>query len=54
MINLTTVNGSGKEILQKVYDKYADGNTVVIGCGPYARVVLVAHLVFMKQIGLLD
>jgi len=34
--------GGGKEILQKVYDKYTAGNTVVIGCGPYTREAFVS------------
>jgi len=34
--------GGGKEILQKVYDKYTGGNTVVIGCGPYTREAFVS------------
>jgi len=36
--------GGGKEILQKVYDKYTGGNTVVIGCGPYAREAFVSAI----------
>ena len=34
--------GGGKEVLQKVYDKYTDGNIKVIGCGPYAREAFVS------------
>ena len=30
-------HGGGKEILQKLYDKYAKGKIHVIGCGPYAK-----------------
>jgi TRAP-type mannitol/chloroaromatic compound transport system substrate-binding protein len=36
--------GGGKEILQKVYDKYTGGNTIVIGCGPYAREAFVSSV----------
>jgi len=36
--------GGGKEILQKVYDKYTNGNTVVVGCGPYAREAFVSSI----------
>ncbi|MEM1315714.1 MAG: TRAP transporter substrate-binding protein [Pseudomonadota bacterium] len=36
--------GGGKEILQKLYDKYANGQVVVIGCGPYAREALVSSI----------
>ena len=34
--------GGGKEVLQKVYDKYTDGQVKVIGCGPYAREAFVS------------
>ncbi len=36
------MHGGGKEILQKLYDKYAKGNIHVIGCGPYAKEALVS------------
>lgn len=36
--------GGGKEILQKVYDKYTGGNTLVIGCGPYTREAFVSSI----------
>ncbi|MEE9320058.1 MAG: TRAP transporter substrate-binding protein [Granulosicoccus sp.] len=36
--------GGGREMLQKVYDKYTSGNVVVIGCGPYAREAFVSSL----------
>lgn len=36
------MNGGGKEILQKAYDKYTNGKVHVVGCGPYAREALVA------------
>ena len=31
------MEGGGKEILQKLYDKYAGGNIHVVGCGPYTK-----------------
>ncbi|MEZ5932160.1 MAG: TRAP transporter substrate-binding protein [Alphaproteobacteria bacterium] len=37
-------HGGGKEILQKLYDKYAGGNIHVIGCGPYAKEALVSKV----------
>ena len=36
------MHGGGKEILQKLYDKYAKGQIHVIGCGPYAKEALVS------------
>ena len=36
------MHGGGKEILQKLYDKYTKGKVHVIGCGPYAKEALVA------------
>lgn len=36
--------GGGKEMLQKVYDKYTNGNTMVIGCGPYTREAFVSSI----------
>ena len=36
------MHGGGKEILQKLYDKYAKGKVHVIGCGPYAKEALVS------------
>jgi TRAP-type mannitol/chloroaromatic compound transport system substrate-binding protein len=47
------MHGGGKEVLQKLYDKYAKGNIHVIGCGPYAKEALDAHLSYMKKNGLL-
>jgi TRAP-type mannitol/chloroaromatic compound transport system substrate-binding protein len=34
--------GGGREILQKLYDKYTRGRIHVVGCGPFAREALVA------------
>jgi len=34
--------GGGREILQKLYDKYAGGKIHVIGCGPFSKEGLVA------------
>ena len=36
--------GGGKEILQKLYDKYTNGQIHVVGCGPYAREALVSSI----------
>lgn len=36
------MHGGGKEILQKLYDKYTGGKVHVIGCGPYAKEALVS------------
>jgi len=36
------MHGGGKEILQKLYDKYSKGKLHVIGCGPYAKEALVS------------
>ncbi|MGI9424916.1 MAG: TRAP transporter substrate-binding protein [Hyphomicrobiaceae bacterium] len=36
------MHGGGKEILQKLYDKYTKGKVHVIGCGPYAKEALVS------------
>lgn len=36
--------GGGKEILQKLYDKYGGGNIHVVGCGPYAKEALVSKV----------
>ncbi len=38
------MHGGGKEILQKLYDKYADGKIHVVGCGPYAKEALVSTI----------
>ena len=35
-------HGGGKEILQKLYDKYTDGKLHVVGCGAYTREAFVA------------
>ena len=32
--------GGGRELLQEAFDKYADGNVKVVGCGAIAREVL--------------
>ncbi len=34
--------GGGKEILQKLYDKYTKGKVHVVGCGPYAKEAFVS------------
>lgn len=34
--------GGGKELLQKLHDKYTDGRVHVVGCAPYSREALVA------------
>ena len=36
--------GGGKEMLQKIYDKYSKGKVHVIGCGPYAREAFVSSI----------
>lgn len=36
------MHGGGKEILQKLYDKYTKGKLHVIGAGPYAKEALVS------------
>lgn len=41
-VQMWCMNGGGKEILQKAYDKYTKGKVHVIGCGPYAREALVS------------
>jgi len=38
------MEGGGKEILQKLYDKYAGGNIHVVGCGPYTKEALVSKV----------
>lgn len=38
------MEGGGKEILQKLYDKYGGGNIHVVGCGPYAKEALVSKV----------
>lgn len=35
-------HGGGKEILQKLYDKYTKGKVHVVGCGPYAKEAFVS------------
>lgn len=37
-------HGGGKEILQKLYDKYTNGKLHVVGCGPYAKEALVSKV----------
>ncbi|MEL6373707.1 MAG: TRAP transporter substrate-binding protein [Pseudomonadota bacterium] len=41
-VQMFCMNGGGKEILQKAYDKYTGGKVHVIGCGPYAKEALVS------------
>jgi len=41
-VQMFCMNGGGKEVLQKAYDKLLKGNVHVIGCGPYTREALVA------------
>lgn len=36
------MNGGGKEVMQKLYDKYTKGKVHVIGCGPFSREALVS------------
>ena len=36
------MHGGGKEILQKLYDKYLPGKIHVVGCGPYAKEAFVS------------
>jgi TRAP-type mannitol/chloroaromatic compound transport system substrate-binding protein len=38
------MHGGGKEILQKLYDKYTKGQVHVVGCGPYAKEALVSKV----------
>ncbi len=38
------MHGGGKEILQKLYDKYTGGKVHVIGCGPYAKEAFVSTI----------
>ncbi|MEZ5738152.1 MAG: TRAP transporter substrate-binding protein [Burkholderiaceae bacterium] len=38
------MHGGGKEIMQKLYDKYTKGQIHVVGCGPYAREALVSRV----------
>jgi TRAP-type mannitol/chloroaromatic compound transport system substrate-binding protein len=38
------MHGGGKEILQKLYDKYTNGKVHVVGCGPYAKEALVSKV----------
>lgn len=35
-------HAGGKEILQKLYDKYTNGKVHVVGCGPYAKEAFVS------------
>ena len=34
--------GGGKEVLQKLHDKYSDGKIHVVGCGPFSKEALVS------------
>lgn len=43
-INMFCYLGGGKEILQELFDKYADGNVHVIGCGAIGREAFVAKV----------
>jgi len=36
--------GGGKEILQKLYDKYTNGKVHVVGCGPYTKEAFVSTI----------
>ncbi|MEO1687090.1 MAG: TRAP transporter substrate-binding protein [Pseudomonadota bacterium] len=36
------MHGGGKEILQKLYDKYTNGKVHVVGCGPYSKEAFVS------------
>ena len=38
------MHGGGKEILQKLYDKYTNGKVHVVGCGPYAKEAFVSTI----------
>jgi TRAP-type mannitol/chloroaromatic compound transport system substrate-binding protein len=38
------MHGGGKEMLQKLYDKYTKGKVHVVGCGPYAKEALVSKV----------
>jgi TRAP-type C4-dicarboxylate transport system substrate-binding protein len=38
------MHGGGKEILQKLYDKYTNGKVHVVGCSPYAKEALVSKV----------
>lgn len=38
------MNGGGKEILQKLYDKYTKNKVHVVGCGPYTKEALVSKV----------
>lgn len=38
------MNGGGKEMLQKLFDKYAQKGIHVIGCGPFAREAFVSTI----------
>ncbi|MEZ5658215.1 MAG: TRAP transporter substrate-binding protein [Burkholderiaceae bacterium] len=38
------MHGGGKEVLQKIYDKYTKGQVHVVGCGPYTREALVSRI----------
>lgn len=40
-VQMFCMNGGGKEVLQKAYDKYGAGKIHVIGCGPYTQEALV-------------
>jgi len=38
------MHAGGKEILQKLYDKYTNGRVHVVGCGPYAKEAFVSTI----------
>jgi TRAP-type mannitol/chloroaromatic compound transport system substrate-binding protein len=38
------MHAGGKEILQKLYDKYTNGKVHVVGCGPYAKEAFVSTI----------
>lgn len=41
-------HGGGREVLQKLYDKYADGKIHVVGCSPFSREGLVSAVAIRK------
>lgn len=38
------MHAGGKEVLQKIYDKYTKGKVHVVGCGPYAKEAFVSTI----------
>ncbi|MEO1693660.1 MAG: TRAP transporter substrate-binding protein [Pseudomonadota bacterium] len=43
-VNTFCNHGGGKEILQKLYDKYTKGKVHVVGCSPYAKEAFVSTI----------